>query len=759
MTPTTSHATRPAHAPDDPWTRIAALEAENARLWRAVRAAGFVGTWDWDIPGDRIVARGSLVEYYGADPETSPCSVARANYLAALHPEDRPRVEAAIARALREGGEYGCEYRLVGPGRAQRWVLSQGLCQHDGNGSPIRFSGVVMDITDRKEVEDALREKERARAESEATLQAVLDALPAGVLIADAGGAILRDNAAHRELWGVAPETTSWEKYADWVGYWPETGERIKAEEWAMSRALLKGEVVKGELVECEQFHTGRRRFYLNNAAPIRDASGRIIAGVVAEMDVTDRRRAEAELAASEARFRVLFDAAPLAAYVSAPGDLSIVDCNEAAAEMLGHTRDALRAMRLTDIDAGQDESQILERRAGMSAGRLLRYETRHRTRDGRLRDVLISAVPVVLDGRMLFYSSVMDVTERREAEARLSDSLAQLEAIFGTAPVGLALVDRGFRFVRINDHLAAAAGLPAEGHIGRTVREVLPDLGEGIEAAYRRVIAGEDVLDLEIRGASPMTGDQRTWLLSCRLVGGQGAETGGILCAVLDITERKRAEELRELLVNELNHRVKNTLATVQSIAAQTLKGGCSESLLSVFDERLLAFAKAHDLLTRENWKGAALNDVVLTALRPHMEGLHCARVSVGGPNLRLSPKAALALGMAFHELATNAAKYGALSTRDGHVDLSWSVAEGRLRLVWRESGGPEVVPPAHRGFGSRLIERGLAHELLGEAVLSYEPGGVVCRIDMPFPAPASGAAAGTVLGTAQAHTAGRYG
>jgi PAS domain S-box-containing protein len=149
------------------------------------------------------------------------------------------------------------------------------------------------------------RAAEQALRQSEATLGAVLDALPVGVVIADADGRLLRDNAANRQLWGVPPQTTSWEQYGQWVGYRPETGERLRAEDWAMSRALLHGEVVHDELVECERFGTGERRLFLNNAAPVRDPSGKIIGGVVAEQDVTERLTTLRALREGEERLRL----------------------------------------------------------------------------------------------------------------------------------------------------------------------------------------------------------------------------------------------------------------------------------------------------------------------------------------------------------------------------------------------------------------------------------------------------------------------
>lgn len=198
---------------------------------------------------------------------------------------------------------------------------------------------------------------------------------------------------------------------------------------------------------------------------------------------------------------------------------------------------------------------------------------------------------------------------------------------------------------------------------------------------------------------------------------------------------ELRRREVVRRLLVDELNHRVKNTLATVQSLAAQSLRrltGEDAQAGRATFEARILALARAHDVLTRENWAGADLRDVVAEVIRPYGEaGSH--RFTVQGQGLRLLPRTALALSMALHELCTNAVKYGALSTAAGRVEIRWCVEDGhengpRLALTWREQDGPSVTHPDRRGFGSRLIERGLASELGGAAQIRFEPSGVTC-------------------------------
>ena len=205
-----------------------------------------------------------------------------------------------------------------------------------------------------------------------------------------------------------------------------------------------------------------------------------------------------------------------------------------------------------------------------------------------------------------------------------------------------------------------------------------------------------------------------------------------------IDVTARKQADEHRELLINELNHRVKNTLATVQSFASQTLRN--AENLAearATFESRLVALSKAHDVLTQESWEGAGLKEIVANAISAYSDDRRGQRFEIDGPELRLHPKSALALSMALHELATNAVKYGSLSNEVGRVRISWVSTQDtpqRFRLRWAESDGPPVEPPRRRGFGSRLVERGLARELAGEVQLAFERQGLVCTIEAPL-------------------------
>ena len=213
-----------------------------------------------------------------------------------------------------------------------------------------------------------------------------------------------------------------------------------------------------------------------------------------------------------------------------------------------------------------------------------------------------------------------------------------------------------------------------------------------------------------------------------------------------VDLTQYKENEAKSKSLIDELNHRVKNTLSTVQSIVWQAMRTVADPKLIQgAIESRLLALSRSHDLLTRENWESAGLLDIVHDALEPFgaADG-RAERIAIKGENIRFSPKSALALGIVFNELATNAVKYGALSNGTGSILIEWTKeptpAGARLILNWREKDGPSFSTPSRIGFGSRVIERSLAHELEGTVNLDFRPDGLVCAMSIPIPSVARG-------------------
>jgi two-component system CheB/CheR fusion protein len=208
------------------------------------------------------------------------------------------------------------------------------------------------------------------------------------------------------------------------------------------------------------------------------------------------------------------------------------------------------------------------------------------------------------------------------------------------------------------------------------------------------------------------------------------------VVASVQDVSERKATEVRQTLLLRELSHRVKNTLAVVQSVARQTLRGrGDTEDAFLQFGDRLAALARAHDLLVKSEWRGAEFHELALNQLRPYL-GKDESRLRLGGPELLLPSRTATGFALLLHELATNASKHGALSRAGGSVSLTWNVAKNNptdlLHVVWQEHGGPVVDNPQRRGFGTFLIEQGMPE---AQVKREFRPSGLACTIELPLP------------------------
>ncbi|MBX3502312.1 MAG: PAS domain-containing protein [Alphaproteobacteria bacterium] len=305
-------------------------------------------------------------------------------------------------------------------------------------------------------------------------------------------------------------------------------------------------------------------------------------------------------------------------------------------------------------------------------------------------------------------------------------DSESELSRLIDGIGEGFYALDSAFRIVRYNEAASRHFGLPAEAVLGRVLWDVFPSATDTeLGKLFRRTMASRATVISETQSVLIYG----RWLAYRLFPLGEGM---GVVFR--DVTDRKTVEEDRELLINELNHRVKNTLATVQSMARQTLTGrGVPLAVQRGFEARLQALGNVHTLLTERNWEGAGLREVIEVSLRPYGVADR-ARFALEGPDFRLRPKSAVALSLALNELGTNAAKYGALSADSGRVALAWRIAGEGFGLRWQESGGPPVRPPARRGFGTRLIERGLAAELRGRVKIEYRTEGVVCTIEAPL-------------------------
>lgn len=262
---------------------------------------------------------------------------------------------------------------------------------------------------------------------------------------------------------------------------------------------------------------------------------------------------------------------------------------------------------------------------------------------------------------------------------------------------------------------------------------------GDGNVAARQAVETAASGQPAQFFGdAKTAKGTQKFWEVQVIPVFGEGGNPTHLLSISKDITEVTDALRRNELLAQELQHRIKNTLAMVAAVASQTLKGEDISDRRTAFLTRIQALSKANEIITAKTWQNAPMRAVIEKALEPHLP--RPERCSIQGDDLDLTAKQALSLALSVHELATNATKYGALSGEDGRVDIEWRVDDEqpvgeRLLFEWRETGGPPVNEPSSRGFGSKLVMRALASDFQGKVTLDYLPTGVVCRMVAPAP------------------------
>lgn len=339
-------------------------------------------------------------------------------------------------------------------------------------------------------------------------------------------------------------------------------------------------------------------------------------------------------------------------------------------------------------------------------------------------------------------------VVQRAQAVQALNIDLAEetdrMRMLFDQAPGFVAVLEEpGHRFIMANDAYRNLVG--GRDLLGKRISEALPEV---VRQGF------VDLLDSVAQSGTPYVGSREKVQLTAIDDGGRDeryldfvyqpilGETGevtGIFVQGHDVTEQVHAEERQELMINELDHRVKNTLAIVQGLAMQSFRQvEGSEAARATFGARLNALAAAHTELTTRNWKAGLLHDIVRGSIEA-TAGLDAGRVDLTGPEVLLSPQVSVSLAMIVHELSTNAIKHGALSEPGGRVAVTWTIERSarrrQLTIVWEEIGGPAVVEPAHSGFGVRLIQGGLSSDLPSLSTIEFRTGGLRCTIEADLP------------------------
>ncbi len=337
------------------------------------------------------------------------------------------------------------------------------------------------------------------------------------------------------------------------------------------------------------------------------------------------------------------------------------------------------------------------------------------------------------------FYVLAADLSESKRSQAALAESEARLRLAIDAAQMAVWEMDIAADKIHFSPEMNRLLGFaPGETPSSDEIRSrYAPGQREKLRRIAAEALArGHCHAETELEVVLP-DGKRRWLLVRAEMKDIENGSPARAVGVALDITDRKQAEEHQQLLINELNHRVKNTLSTVQSIATQSLRNAkTAEAAREAVEGRLFALSRAHDVLTRESWDGAFLREVVQQAIEP-FQSRGGERFRVSGPDIRLPPRIALAIAMAIQELGTNAVKYGALSNATGCIAITWSILNEsgpHLRMTWEEAEGPKVSVPTKRGFGTRLIERSLAQELNGSVGIDFAPAGVVCTVNAPL-------------------------
>ena len=570
---------------------------------------------------------------------------------------------------------------------------------------------------------------------SEAWFQSVVEAANEGIWIIDLDGRTLFANQRMADMLGTRTQ--------DMIGKTPF--DYLFEEDFERARGVMSSNF-EGEPVEFEiRFRRadGGEIPVLAGSAPLRDGGGHITGSIATFSDLTARKAAEDASARTTAQFQALADNIPSLCWMAHP-DGHIYWYNKRWYDYTGTSPGSQEGWGWESVhDPGALPTVVARWRASLESGTPFEMTFPLRGADGEYRPFLTRVVPVRDgNGRITrWFGNNTDVAALHQAQddlsasrERLAQQIAELNALYDSAPIGLAFFSRDYRYLRINNELAQINGLPVDQHIGRTIREVLGEEAPKVEPIIDRIFqTGHPIRDLEVSGTTPLEPSLvRHWLTGFYPVKGSGGSVDAVGAWVVEISERKRAEERELLLAREVDHRAKNLLAVVQSIVQLTPAEDGADLKASVVG-RIQALARAHSLLSDARWDGVDLGQLVEEELAPFGAG----RVSQTGPQLLLRPSAAQSLALVLHELATNAAKYGALSDSAGRLAVEWRRDRDEqgayLQILWTETGGPSPGKPELTGFGSKIIRASVDRQLRGKVSKEWLPDGLRCTIRIP--------------------------
>lgn len=654
-----------------------------------------------------------------------------------LHIDGREisREETPMAQVLRTGEAiHGAEGVLERPDGSRIWSMVHIDPIRDEQGRVIGAINCFHDMTRQKDVEQRLREQDRR-------LEATYEHATIGIAEIDAEGRRLRMNeAACRIAGGTREELLGQTIYS-------AQEREDNPEDWQQFQRLIAGEIGS---YTAERQHTkksGEKIWVSAMCSAVRDDADRFLYAVRVIDDVTESRQLSDALVESEARLAATYEQATIG-ISEADAEGRLLRVNEASCRLTGYSRDELlsrasffQSMRPEDVDAERDLY------ARQVSGEVDRYtiDKKIRRKDGS--EIFVSVMSSSVrdrEGRFRYAVRVIqDITERKLVEQQLRASERRLREILEAMPAAIYTTDAQGHITFYNQAAVDFSGrVPTLGSDDWCVSWRLywpdgtplkhEDCPMAVALREGRAIRGAEAI------AERPDGTRVPFIPYPTPLFDELGNVTGAINMLVDITDRKKAELHQKTLIDELNHRVKNTLATVQSLARQTARGAPSPQVFQErFQGRLLALSEGHDQLTRGKWERAGLREVLSAALAPYTDEVS-SRVVIEGEPVELRPRAALTLAMVFHELVTNAAKYGALSQANGRLRIEWTVHpeedDGLAEIVWEETGGPAVTSPKRTGFGTKMVERSIPAELGGTSSLQFDEAGVRCVIRFPL-------------------------
>jgi PAS domain S-box-containing protein len=711
-------------------TEFEALVAAGAAALDAIPGAVYL----CDAEGLLVAYNAEAVVLWGRTPDVGRERFCGSHQLYLLDGTPLAHADCPMATAVRAGTPTrNAEVIMARPDGSRFTAMVNIRALRDFSG---RIQGAIncfQDITGRKQVEEEVRRTTQ-------DLQDFFDNGAVGLHIVSGEGIIIRANKAELDLLGYRPEEYIGRHVAEFHADAPVIGDilqrlscgeplqrypaRLRARDGTIKHVLItsNSRIVDGKFVNTRCFTT----------------------------DVTELHAAEEARQASEARLAATYEAASVG--ISETDENGrFLRVNDSLCRITARKRDELLGMTFLDYTDSNDQTEDAELYARQVRGDIENYTVRKRVLrpDGSVRhlDIFSSSVRDS-EGCFLYGVRVaQDVTTTKQLEDRLREGEQRMRDLLEALPAAIYTTDAKGRINFFNRAAVEMAGrTPQPGDEWCVTWKLYwPDGSPLPHNECPMAVALRE--NRPVRGAEAVAerpdGRRVPFIPFPTPLRDADGNLVGAINMLVDISERKNAENAQKALIDELNHRVKNTLTTVQSLANQTARHAADlQEFLPTFTGRLLALARGHDLLTKRNWQDTPFEKLVHDIVAPMSGG----RVLTSGPHVELDARMALSITMVLNELLTNAAKYGALSVPNGSVSLTWRISAGErsqavLDCEWHERGGPPVTPPKRRGFGTRLMERCVEHDLAGEFDLVFEPEGTRCRMVFPImPAASNG-------------------